>query len=235
VSARSADNRLVSLDGYLSPTAARAAYGALRRFVIPSSHLYIPLRRLGEHDLLAGYAPPVVARLIVRHLHRLAAFAPAPVRARLDGFEVWTTCPNVRSDGQIYLHYDSDEALRASVGALRTPMLGSVLYLGPAEGLQGGETAFVLGGQALSTVTPFAQQSWAEVAGARDVCSVAPLAGRLVLFAGDLLHGQAPVTAQPPGAPRVALLVNLWDARIGDVPEGICCLPAEEFQAKARR
>ena len=54
--------------------------------------------------------------------------------------------------------------------------------------------------------------------------------GKLALFAGHLRHGQGPVIDHPDGEPRVAFLANLWDARIGDVPEGICALSPEEFR-----
>jgi hypothetical protein len=52
-------------------------------------------------------------------------------------------------------------------------------------------------------------------------------------FIGPLVHGQAPVKVQPDGKPRVVLLVNLWDGRIGYVPEGLCRVSAETFREKA--
>jgi len=204
-----ADDFVSERDGYLSPSEASAVYGMLTDFVIPSSYLYLPCATLSDQASLARFLPQPLAAFVLAHLARLLALAPDEVRARTQGFEVWTTRVGVRPDGQIYLHIDCDEELRKSAGKLRTPLMGSVLYLGPSTGLAGGETAYVLDERPHARLARFQFHDWRALAALDGVRTVEPRVGRLALFAGHLPHGQAPVVSHPVGAPRIALLANL--------------------------
>jgi hypothetical protein len=223
------------LDGFLSPQETQAAYCRLSEFELPSSYLYLDLDALQAPQDLACYLPVPLAAFILVYLRRLLDSAPDQVRRHTHGFELWTTRVGRSKASEVYLHADCDEKLRIASGQVRTPLLGSVLYLGPPAGLIGGETLFVTNASMAETIPLYRFHDWAGLTAQADaVRRTEPRPGRLVLFAGHLPHGQGPVFACREDRPRLALLVNLWDARIGDVPDGICRVSPETFQAKAR-
>jgi len=223
-------------DGFLAAEDAARIYAILQNVQIPSSVFYLSLEALKApqtSSLLARYLPEALGEFIVAHLRLLLQAVPEGMEGG-DGFELWTTRPKRSETGQIYLHVDCDEQLRTGAGVIRTPMLGSVLYLGPKEGLVGGETAFVTGELLRDRLPSFKFHDWEGLAGqSHSVRAVEPRPGKLVLFAGDILHGQAPVVDHPEGLPRIAFLANLWAKRIGRVPAGICALSPEEFRRLA--
>lgn len=217
-------------DGFLDPATAARIYALCRAAPIASSLFYLACDAL-DPGALACYLPEALAAFVVPYLRRLLALAPAAMRRHAHGFELWTTHAERSASANLYLHIDSDEALRTRSGTLRTPMLGSVLYLGPAHGLVGGETLFLPGTPGAGRFAPFAFHECAALTAAAGARTVRPTAGKLVTFAGDLPHGQMPVTDHPDGLPRIALLANLWDARIGCVPDGLCALSPDAFRA----
>ncbi len=221
--------------GYLSPNEAASAYSLAKDFVIPSSYLYLSLEALPDAEALAAFMPMGLATFVLAHLDGLMRVVPTGIRQRTQGFEVWATCARPMSDDRIYLHIDCDEALRKATAEIRVPLLGSVLYLGPVAGLVGGETAVLLTDGPNEAFPPFQFHDWSTVAAQpAGVRVFTPTSGKLVLFDGSLIHGQGPVRAQPDGKPRVVLLVNLWDSRIGYVPDGICRVSAEIFRETAQ-
>lgn len=225
---------VANLSGYLAPTEAEEAYGLLASFVIPSSYLYLPATPLPERTALADYMPDALAGILLKHLDRLLHHVPPALRARTHGFEVWSTRASLTGDDRLYLHIDCDEALRTSTGVIRTPLLGSVLYLGPTVGLVGGETAVITHEELNAAYPPFQFHDWRQLAREpRGVHRFSPVPGTLALFDGRLNHAQAPVRAQPAGTPRVVLLANLWDGPVGHVPKGLCRVAPDVFQAKA--
>ena len=215
-------------EGFLDRATAARIYALCRAAPIPSSLFYLARDAL-DPVAFARYVPEALADFVVSYLRRLLALAPAAMRRRVHGFELWTTHAVRGAGAKMYLHIDSDEALRTQSGTLRTPMLGSVLYLGPAHGLVGGETLFLT---PAARFAPFAFHDCAALTAAAGARTVRPSPGTLVTFAGDMPHGQMPVTDHPEGLPRIALLANLWDARIGCVPEGLCALSPEAFRAR---
>jgi hypothetical protein len=97
------------------------------------------------------------------------------------GFEIWTARPQRREDQKIYLHVDCGEKLRTSAGVVRTPLLGSVLYLGPEAGLVGGETLFVIEERLCKRFGPYLFHDWAALAaetGALRVSNTVPAISR---------------------------------------------------------
>ena len=224
-------------DGFWRAQDLAPIYAILKRVEIPSSLFYLSCRALQAPQtasLLGEYLPDAVVAFVVTHLRRVLRAAPDDVQRRCHGFELWTTRAQRSETGQIYLHIDCDEKLRTTTGTVRTPMLGSVMYLGPRSGLIGGETLFVIDDRADERFAPYKFHDWKVLAGADPVCVVKHDTGKLALFAGHLRHGQGPVIDHSEGEPRVAFLANLWDARIDDVPEGICALSPEEFRRRAQ-
>lgn len=224
------------IPGFLEPDEAARVYAILQSVEVPSSLFYVGVDLLETPQTvssLAAYLPPALADFIVAYLRRLLRAAPDRMQRRAHGFEIWTTRPGRRDDGQIYLHVDCDEKLRTSAGIVRTPMLGSVLYLGPEAGLVGGETLFVHDERLCDRFASYRFHDWAALAGETGMVRVVEhCPGKLALFAGHMAHGQAPVVDHPEGRPRVVFLANLWDGPIGHVPHGLCALSPEEFRRK---
>jgi hypothetical protein len=212
--------------GFLDPAEAARIHRLCRDAPIPSSLFYLPVDAL-DAEAIAEYLPLPLASFVTVYLRRLLAVAPAAMRARAHGFELWTTQAERDPAAQVYLHVDCDEQLRVDHGVVRTPMLGSVLYLGP-HGMRGGETLFL----APHRFAPFAfhERAALEAGGGARVVVAEP--GTLALFAGHVAHGRAPVIDHPDGAPRITLLANLWDAPIGRVPHGICALSPADFHRR---
>jgi hypothetical protein len=224
-------------DGFWPAQDLAPIYAILKRVEIPSSLFYLSrsaLQTPQTTSLLGEYLPDALVAFVVAHLRRVLRAAPADVQRRCHGFELWTTRARRSETGQIYLHIDCDEKLRTTTGTVRTPMLGSVMYIGPRSGLIGGETLFVIDDRADGRFTPYKFHDWKALAGADAVRVVKHDTGKLALFAGHLRHGQGPVIDHSEGEPRVAFLANLWDARIGDVPQGICTRSPEEFRRRAQ-
>lgn len=234
-----AQSELAAVKTFADFTAADAtarAYAALCRGTIPSSLLYIEtdlLHSPGAAHQIDAFLPAALAAFVVDHLRKLHRSAPPAVMTQTHGFELWSTRPQRSTTGQIYLHVDCDEQLRKQSGAVRAPMLGSILYVGPGTGLIGGETAFVEDARLLARYAPFGFHDWRTLAAERGVKSVIPAPGKLVVFDGAQAHGQAPVVDHPGGHPRVALLANFWDRRIGPVPAGLCAITADEFRSRS--
>jgi hypothetical protein len=224
------------IPGFVDAHEAASVYAILQSVSVPSSLFYVGVAALAAPHTaaaLAAYLPPALADFIVSYLRRLLRAAPDAMRTNAHGFEIWTTRPKRSDDGQIYLHIDCDEKLRTGAGVVRTPMLGSVLYLGPDAGLVGGETLFVNDERLCERFTPYRFHDWATLKGESEAVHVVEhRPGKLALFAGHMAHGQGPVLDHPEGQPRVAFLANLWDAPIGDVPHGLCKLSPEEYRRK---
>ncbi len=206
-------------DGFLDAVAAAALYERFRDLRVDSAEFYIaecdrlsPATRrvLGQKFL------PEIVDFLIRHLGRLLQAAPPGVRAAAHGFEIWTSHVGKVEEPHSYVHIDNDEALRSQTGRVRPPLMGSVLYLGPAAGLAGGETYFIHDAEAVALGPVFRFFDWAELSALGPGIHVTrPVPGRLATFAGHMPHGQAPVTQVDSGAPRVVFLANIWDAPIG--------------------
>ncbi len=206
-------------DGFLDPATAAALYERFRDLRVDSAEFYIAeCDRLSPatRKALGWQFPPQVVDFLIRHLGRLLEAAPPAVRAAAHGFEIWTSHVGRVEEPRSYVHIDNDEALRARTGNVRPPLMGSVLYLGPAAGLAGGETYFIHDAAAGALGPVFRFFDWAELSALGPGIHVTrPVPGRLAMFAGHMPHGQAPVTRVDLGAPRVVFLANIWDAPIG--------------------
>ncbi len=214
---------LTIFDDVLPEVYLGAAYGVFRELVISSGLFYVSVDSLkadSAASALSAYLPHAVAAFVSEHLMRVATICPPDLMNRGDGFEFWV---GVTAAGgtTVRLHVDNDEVLRARSGQVETPLFGSILHLGPQRGLVGGETMFDLGyGTRNEADHPrFVERSLEEVLAHAVAPVVIPQrAGRLILFRGDIPHAVAPVRACEDDQPRVALLANLWQARITAVP-----------------
>ncbi len=222
-------------DGYLTRDVASQLYLAFADVQIPSSLFYIGRDVLDDREcavaLLGEYLPWVIAEAVVSHLIRLLDFIPGEAARQSHGFEIWTSHSYRTEHNNCYLHIDNDEALRTSAGTVRAPLIGTILHLGPDSGLVGGETLFTDDHDLCLTHPPFQFHDWTTLtANPERVQVVEQRAGRLVVFDGQLAHGRGPVLDHPEQSPRIVFLANLWGARIGDVPEGICPLSPRAFK-----
>jgi hypothetical protein len=222
-----------TVDDFWPPDVCLSMYLAFSQVQIPSALFYVSLRALeagGFEEELAHYLDKPIACFVRSHLKRLLDHIPPSTVADADGFELWTNSGTVRERKEVYLHLDNDEGLRAASGIVQTPLVGSILHLGPRQGLVGGETAFVTEPEMCTRYPAFAKYDWNTLIHQGAVEVVEQRAGRLVLFSGDVAHGAVSVTSHPAHSPRIAFLANLWHKRISDVPSGICTMSAADFR-----
>jgi len=221
------------IDHYLCPEACARLYDELRVHEIPSSLFYVSRADLDSGvSRLAEYLPAWTAELVTLHLRQILDGCPKALACEADGFEIWTTHSTRSDHNGCYVHIDNDEELRKRNGTVRAPRVGSILHVGPTAGLVGGETMFASPDVFCQEFMPFRFHDWDQVIGHPASRVVAQSAGRLVVFDGHLAHGRAPVRDHLQDQPRVTLLANLWDERIGDVPEGICPLTPEAYHRR---
>jgi hypothetical protein len=222
------------IDNYLPRRTCADLYRTLLANEIPSSLFYVSLDMLtaGGCRELAEYLPLSLAEFIVEHLRRLLVAAPKQLVRHGHGFEIWTTLSTHTEHSNCYLHIDNDESLRTTAGILRAPLIGTVLHIGPDGGVIGGETLFADERHICDRFPPFQFHPWQSLIARPRVTVVPQQAGRLVIFDGRMAHGRGPVIDHPDGCPRITFLANLWDARIGDVPHGLCSLSPHAYHDK---
>lgn len=187
---------------------------------------------------LAEYLPSAVADFFELFLENLAPRLPPDLVRQARGFEIWNRCSERRTSKVIY-HIDNDEELRRITGEIRPPLMGSILCLGPASGMVGGETLFEMGtGPKPPRLTRemFMLASWRKVLAHVAAPLIVPQrAGRLTLFSGHLPHAAAPIRRLPASQPRVTVLANLWQRRLVSVPRGICAMSPAGFREYLQR
>jgi hypothetical protein len=196
------------------------------RISLPSSMIYVERAWLKDGscvERLEPYLTRDVAAFICLGLKRFEALMPPRYSALGHGFEIWSSAHPAETVANAYLHVDSDEYRRTTKAELRTPLLGSVFYLGPHWGLRGGGTAVARDDSLPDRLGLFQSHPWSDIlADHAQVFHTLPAAGRLLMFDGSLAHAKEPVWEAPYGCPRTAIFANLWDGRIGDVPTGAC-------------
>jgi len=241
------------IDGFHEQERVREAYAHTQTFRMISSGLFWfeaaavasssakpPDEALGDDALgLAPYFGPGT-EFVATHLRRVLGVLPADARLAAVAVELWFTHYHQPNPSEIvYLHTDSNHTLPGWAEATRLPMWGTILYLGPEAHFLGGETSFC-------TEQPIPD----EMAGklhesipredarrlSREWVDVGHKANRLVIFDGALAHYVAPVKELPPGEPRIAMLVNVWDHWPIDRSrlKGSCLLTPEEFRVVTR-
>lgn len=141
-------------------------------------------------------------------------------------FEIWTG--KIPSDqdfnnknlaggiGGLNYHLDKDEIL-SDQGELSSPLYASAFYIGPKEGITGGEIVINTKGKkhyedytsAGGGIVPDHGPEWIKVPFKYN---------RLVLFDGLYPHFVAPVISRPVDKCRVTIAVNAWDKEQLGVP-----------------
>lgn len=201
---------------------ARSAYDVFSQVPMPPSCIYIGLRRLHDETAaskLTTILPEVAASFLCWHVSAVVKLAREAGISGIDGAECWSGITGSGSRGARYLHVDNDEHARVLENDLRMPLLGSILYLGPRSGMQGGGTLFLTGEEPPPRL--FRRHPWPRLLATRGARLVEPMPGTLVLFSGHIPHAVEPARMHIPHRPRVTLLVNLWARRIRSVPRGV--------------
>jgi hypothetical protein len=150
----------------------------------------------------------------------LALSTIAAPAARWAGTEWWIG-RSYTTDLPIGFHFDEDVKGR---GALRHPILSSVLFFNPVRG----------GHLAVTDQRPGSGE-------ATRLATVKPRANRYAVFDGDLFHGVLNARGRtpgrrltgPPGRLRVTLVVNFWKRRPTSVPEWSQARRFRELRATA--
>lgn len=216
-------NGAISLEeGFYSLELLDDLYTILLNFYLPPSTYFIEQRLLyneTEYERqLEKYLPKAFAMFMALHLKKLSDELGIEKQDN-GGWEIWARVTTTNSPSFGYLHVDNDELLRRSIGVIKHPIYGSILYVSPVDNLGGGETAFLnkkenFNGDLFGCLDK-------EHFTSPNYIFVAPETGRLITFSGDLPHAVM-WTHKKRIHPRVTLLANYWPARISSVPNGVC-------------
>ncbi len=193
------------------------AYGIFEEHQLQPSTAYLPVRDVASDaaaaEALNGCVDPAIARLLRRYCSSVLTEARQLFQETVGSLEIWTTLTS-RHDDKVLIHVDNDEKLRKETGRTRCPIFGSVLYLGPSEGMNEGGTFFVLPESPAwkPDALLFKPAPWSAVDPAlkMDGLYVPFRVGRTVLFEGSIPHCITPFSALSSQSPRVTLLVNGW-------------------------
>jgi hypothetical protein len=206
-------------DGFLNTDQVAETYEVLSRVRIPPGAVYVSRQEVesGRFQGLADKLPEEAARLVQPYCKQLMNRMLSLGLAEFDGFEVWRN-HTLEYPEKVALHFDNDEVLRSITREIVTPLVGSIMYLGPGNIESGGGTFFCLDQSKVQLHKDLLFQSlpWKDVHAALGASSViVPFRpGRLVVFDGALAHCVVPFLKTVDSQPRVALLVNAWAKRI---------------------
>lgn len=232
-------------DGLHHPEAVAWAHQAVSRLAgIPSGVFWIraaDVRAWHQGDArpeaaLAAYFGERLAGFLFQHFARLVEALPLGWATEFACLELWTKV--VGSTRQtVWPHVDTVPLNDGWKSACPSPMWGSVLFLSP-EGQGHGDTVFCPQEPPPPAVLDLcmAERTEAELqARTSHWQRVQPSPGRLVVFRGSLAHYVAPNAPQVQ-APRVTVLVNVWDqVPAFEAPwDGPGRITPEEFAAFAR-
>jgi hypothetical protein len=221
------------LDSQYSTALLKTVYDVLTQLAIPPSAFFVRSDLLEHHrstSLLRQYFPAPVAAFINTHLLYVHDTFKRVGQGTYSGIEFWTgqTLSGSRSAG--YLHIDNDEALRASSGRLMIPVMGSILYLGPIQGLKNGGTVFLPNSNSRLPPRCFRNYSKEHLCNQSNAVVINPTPGRVAIFRGDIAHAVLPCTTPSSKTPRLTFLANAWPHRIASVPRGISSLTPRQFR-----
>ena len=130
-------------------------------------------------------------------------------------FEIWTNrLPNqsfqntelAGGNGGLNLHLDKDEELEE----LSSPIYASAFYLGPKEGITGGELYINTKGEKYLNEYLFEKEKYIDL-NSQEWVKVSFRYNRVVLFDSSYPHFVAPIISHPVNKYRVTIAVNAWN------------------------
>lgn len=207
-------------------------YVVLNHVFVPPSTFYVEHKMISNQSAcieLEQYFPKALALFIERHLFKLGRTLKIPKDAS-GGWEFWSRVSTNGSPSFGYLHVDNDEYLRSKSCKLVTPIYGSILYLGPAQGMEGGETAFLIVNGDKAGLSFFSTLSKSKFT-VPEFTLIPPTAGLVATFDGSTPHAVMWAKLDP-AFPRVTFLANYWNKRLSSVPTGICTMTPSEFKGE---
>lgn len=118
-------------------------------------------------------------------------------------------------NGGLNLHLDKDEDLNE----LSSPLYASAFYLGPKEGITGGELYINTRGEKYLEEYQSEKEKYIDL-NSEDWIKVSFRYNRVVLFDSSYPHFVAPIISHPNNKYRVTIAVNAWDkGRLGVIAE----------------
>ncbi|WP_155931351.1 hypothetical protein [Pseudomonas aeruginosa] len=207
-----------------------ALHTVLQHVWLPPSTFFVANELIAANkvsEALDDYIPKPLSSFFEGHLRKLMENLAITPDSE-GGWEIWSRVSGADSPSFGYLHVDNDESLRAKEGKLLAPLYGTILYVGPREGVEGGETAFLTENAPHVMGNVFTKLSKEDFSS--SVFSlVSPRAGRLTIFRGHVPHAIMWAKIDS-GKPRVTLLANYWRERISSVPHGVCAISPNEYK-----
>lgn len=136
------------------------------------------------------------------------------------GFEVWiNSLPNIDFNnpnlvggiGGLNYHVDRDEDASRR-GEFHLPIFANAFYLGPEEGINGGE--IVLNTHGMNHFNSY-EGGLIDLSENKGWVSIPFKYNRMVIFDSTYPHFVKPIIAMPKGKPRVTMAINVWHREIG--------------------
>jgi len=140
------------------------------------------------------------------------------------GFEVWVNslpqdnfnCSNLAGgNGGLNYHVDKDEVALTERGELYLPIFATALYLGPKEGINGGE--LMINTRGLGHLEEYSNKGGGLIdLGEHEGWLEVPFQyNRMAVFDPSFPHFVKPVIAYPADRKRLAIAINVWDRKLG--------------------
>jgi len=144
-------------------------------------------------------------------------------RGELIGFESWNN--NLPNDSQVKslaggigglnYHLDKDEVAYSQRGELRLPIHATAFYIGPKEGLNGGELMINTRGLEHDREYGEAGGGLIDLDDSANWIKIPWKYNRVAILDSSCPHFVMPIVATPQGGKRVTIAINPWDREIG--------------------
>ena len=182
--------------------------------------LFIPLEDV-ENEIYVDEVDYIIKQLAkIIWLEKLSSVLSSQTR-KVVGFEAWSNSLP-KSDGNVFslaggvgglnYHLDKDEQAISSRGELHLPIFATALYLGPKEGINGGELMINTNGMDHFNSYDGGLIDTGDNSG---WVSIPFKYNRMVVFDSTFPHFVKPVVAFPQDKPRTTVAINVWDRKLG--------------------
>jgi hypothetical protein len=182
---------------------------------------FIPLAEVQDGFAYTGEIDYIIKELARQIWLDKLAFLLHGHKKKTVGFEVWVnSLPDVAlncselagGNGGLNYHLDKDEYAFNNRGELYLPIFATALYLGPKEGINGGELMINVRGMDHhkeykgGLIDLEDRKSWMEIPFRYN---------RMAVFDSSFPHFVKPVIAHPTNCKRLTIAINVWDRKLG--------------------
>lgn len=189
-------------------------------FSLPTNSFY-PIRNAIDQNYKPDDRPNEIIYSFIRSiwLNKLRHLILSQTK-KVEGFEVWiNSLPETNFNnpklaggiGGLNYHVDRDENASRR-GEFHLPIFANAFYLGPREGINGGE--IVLNTRGIDHFNEY-KGGLIDLGENKGWVSVPFKYNRMVIFDSTYPHFVKPIVAMPDNKPRVTMAINVWHRQIG--------------------